>query len=76
MRWNNESGGDDQMGGGDEENKSRMIVVTDSCLPSVASGELPLSARVLINYELPTKKVRLLLKLFDRLGCICCVLVC
>ncbi|KAG2724450.1 hypothetical protein I3760_01G017300 [Carya illinoinensis] len=39
-----------------EEQKSHMIVVTDVCLPLLASGELPISARVLINYELPTKK--------------------
>ena len=38
--------------------KSCMIVVTDACLPLVASGEAPLLARILINYELPTKKVR------------------
>ncbi|XWS33625.1 hypothetical protein CRYUN_Cryun22dG0098800 [Craigia yunnanensis] len=39
-----------------EEQKSRMIVVTDACLPLLASGESPISARVLINFELPTKK--------------------
>nr|KJB48574.1 hypothetical protein B456_008G075300 [Gossypium raimondii] len=39
-----------------EEQKSCMIVVTDACLPLLASGESPMSARVLINYELPTKK--------------------
>ncbi|XP_022133284.1 ATP-dependent RNA helicase eIF4A isoform X2 [Momordica charantia] len=36
--------------------KSHMIVVTDACLPLLASGESPLSAHVLINYGLPTKK--------------------
>ncbi|XP_050944711.1 uncharacterized protein LOC103484771 isoform X2 [Cucumis melo] len=36
--------------------KSHMIVVTDACLPLLASGESPLSAHVLINYEIPTKK--------------------
>ncbi|KAG9450871.1 hypothetical protein H6P81_010836 [Aristolochia fimbriata] len=40
----------------DEENKSHLIVVTDVCLPLLAFGEAPLSAPVLINYELPTKK--------------------
>ncbi|CAK9166492.1 unnamed protein product [Ilex paraguariensis] len=40
----------------EEEQKSNMIVVTDACLPLVASGESPISARVLINYELPAKK--------------------
>ncbi|XVE82784.1 hypothetical protein DITRI_Ditri16bG0033500 [Diplodiscus trichospermus] len=39
-----------------EEQKSHLIVVTDACLPLLASGESPISARVLINYELPTKK--------------------
>ncbi|KAL4377506.1 hypothetical protein GQ457_02G007820 [Hibiscus cannabinus] len=39
-----------------EEQKSCMIVVTDACLPLLASGESPMLARVLINYELPTKK--------------------
>lgn len=34
-----------------------MIVVTDACLPIVASGEQPILARILINFELPTKKV-------------------
>lgn len=46
-----------------EEQKSRMIVVTDACLPLLASGESPISARVLINYELPTKKVEFLIVL-------------
>ncbi|CAI0430305.1 unnamed protein product, partial [Linum tenue] len=39
------------------ENKSQMIVVTDACLPGVLSGESSIAARILINYELPTKKV-------------------
>ena len=34
-----------------------MIVVTDACLSVLASGESPISARVLINYALPMKKV-------------------
>ncbi|XP_073117478.1 uncharacterized protein [Elaeis guineensis] len=41
---------------GNVAHKSCMIVVTDACLPLVASGEAPLLARILINYELPTKK--------------------
>lgn len=40
-----------------EEQKSRVVVATDACLPLISSGEAPVSARVLINYELPTKKV-------------------
>ncbi|GMH06414.1 hypothetical protein Nepgr_008254 [Nepenthes gracilis] len=41
---------------GEEGLKSHMIVATDACLPMLPSGESPLSARVLINYELPAKK--------------------
>lgn len=37
--------------------KSCMIVATDACLPSSALGDASLTARLLINYELPTKKV-------------------
>lgn len=47
-----------------EEQKSCMIVVTDACLPLLASGESPMSARVLINYELPTKKVNFIIVLY------------
>ncbi|XP_074354580.1 ATP-dependent RNA helicase eIF4A isoform X2 [Apium graveolens] len=39
-----------------EEQKSRVVVATDACLPLISSGEAPVSARVLINYELPSKK--------------------
>ena len=48
--------GDDSETGKDEQ-KSHMIVVTDACLPVLASGESSISARVLINYALPMKKV-------------------
>ncbi|CAH2076306.1 unnamed protein product [Thlaspi arvense] len=41
---------------GEEEEKSHLVVVTDVCLPLLSSGESSLSARVLINFELPTKK--------------------
>ncbi|KAK9284666.1 hypothetical protein L1049_023842 [Liquidambar formosana] len=58
VRWNHKAtaqpGDDSEIG--KEEHKSHMIVVTDACLPLLASGESPISARVLINYELPTKK--------------------
>lgn len=37
--------------------KLSIIVATDACLPLSAMAEAPLMARVLINYELPTKKV-------------------
>ncbi|PIN10098.1 RNA helicase [Handroanthus impetiginosus] len=40
----------------EEERKSHVIVITDACLPLIGSVELPLSARILINYELPMKK--------------------
>lgn len=58
-KWNQnvgaQSGADSE--NGNDDNKSHMIVVTDTCLPLLASGESSISARVLINYELPTKKV-------------------
>lgn len=57
MKWNQNAGvqsGDEQ-----EDQKSHMIVATDACLPLLASGEAPISSSVLINYELPTKKVLL-----------------
>nr|VDC98795.1 unnamed protein product [Brassica oleracea] len=40
----------------EDEKKSHLVVVTDVCLPMLSSGESSLSSRVLINYELPTKK--------------------
>ncbi|KRH28477.1 hypothetical protein GLYMA_11G056400v4 [Glycine max] len=39
-----------------EDERSHMIIVTDACLPLLASGEFPLNAHLLINYELPAKK--------------------
>ncbi|KAK1556996.1 hypothetical protein Q3G72_015863 [Acer saccharum] len=47
--------GDDNETGKDEQ-KSCMIVVTDACLPVLASRESPISAHVLIIFELPMKK--------------------
>ncbi|XP_058089396.1 ATP-dependent RNA helicase fal1 [Magnolia sinica] len=47
---------EDEYETGNQEPKSHMIVVTDACLPVLAAGEAPISARILINYELPTKK--------------------
>lgn len=58
MKWSQkvtEQSGDESETGKDEH-KSHMIVVTDACLPLLSSGESAISARVLINYELPTKK--------------------
>lgn len=45
---------------GDEKvkpKKSGLLVTTDACLPSAALGEPSLGARVLIQFDLPTKKV-------------------
>ncbi|XP_030462714.1 uncharacterized protein LOC115682591 isoform X1 [Syzygium oleosum] len=58
LHWNQivAQSGNDIKAVEDVEQKSHIVVVTDACLPLLASGELPLSARVLINYELPTKK--------------------
>ena len=58
-RWSQKlsSLSDDKCEVEEDGEKSHMIVVTDACLPLLASGESPLSAHVLINYELPTKKV-------------------
>ncbi|KQJ96475.1 ATP-dependent RNA helicase eIF4A isoform X1 [Brachypodium distachyon] len=36
--------------------KLSITVATDACLPLAAMGEAPLMTRLLINYELPTKK--------------------
>ncbi|RCV42865.1 hypothetical protein SETIT_9G249600v2 [Setaria italica] len=36
--------------------KLSIIVATDACLPLATMAEAPLMARVLMNYELPTKK--------------------
>ncbi|KAJ8567249.1 hypothetical protein K7X08_019457 [Anisodus acutangulus] len=58
MRWNKQATAEHGDAGETEkeEEKSRLIVVTDACLRLVNSGESPFNARVLINYELPTKK--------------------
>ncbi|KAL6227348.1 hypothetical protein ACLB2K_001307 [Fragaria x ananassa] len=58
IRWNSEVGAQsaDDSALVKEEQKSHMIVATDACLPLLASGESPISACVLINYELPAKK--------------------
>lgn len=49
---------DDIIERGTTNQKPCMILVTDACLPFVTSGEAPLAARLLVNYELPRKKVR------------------
>ncbi|KAJ6678429.1 RNA HELICASE [Salix viminalis] len=75
VRWNQIVNADQSGGGGgsggetgnnnDESNansnktKSHMIVATDACLPLPVLGEAPVSARVLINYELPSKETYL-----------------
>ncbi|KAK7309219.1 hypothetical protein RJT34_05767 [Clitoria ternatea] len=40
----------------EKDDRSHMIIVTDACLPLLASGELPFNAHLLINYDLPAKK--------------------
>uniref|UniRef100_I1J964 Helicase C-terminal domain-containing protein n=1 Tax=Glycine max TaxID=3847 RepID=I1J964_SOYBN len=56
-RWNQTNHGgapnEDEIG---KDERSHMIIVTDACLPLLASGEFPLNAHLLINYELPAKK--------------------
>ncbi|XP_024640292.1 uncharacterized protein [Medicago truncatula] len=39
-----------------KDDTSHMIIVTDACLPLLTSGESPMNAHLLINYELPAKK--------------------
>ncbi|KAL5557024.1 hypothetical protein UlMin_039260 [Ulmus minor] len=58
IRWSQRVSGQagEESDMGKDEQKSHMIVVTDACLPLLSSGELPIAAHVLINYELPTKK--------------------
>ncbi|CAM6102855.1 unnamed protein product [Calypogeia fissa] len=36
--------------------KSQVLVMTDVCLPSHALGETPLPARIMINFDIPSKK--------------------
>lgn len=59
-KWNQMNHGgapnEDEIG---KDERSHMIIVTDACLPLLASGELSLNAHLLINYELPAKKVLL-----------------
>lgn len=58
-RWNRLERGEvvERQDEKDEEQKSHVVVVTDACLPLVGPVESPLCACLLINYELPTKKV-------------------
>jgi hypothetical protein len=61
-RWSQIShagaGNEDDVG---KDDRSHLIIVTDACLPLLTSGESPLNAHLLINYELPAKKVLLIL---------------
>lgn len=59
IRWNQNANAHPVDGVDPDNQKSCMIVVTDACLPFITLGEAPLAARVLINYELPSKKVSL-----------------
>ncbi|KAG0595623.1 hypothetical protein M758_UG182700 [Ceratodon purpureus] len=51
-----------------EPKKSGLLVTTDACLPSAALGEPSLGARVLIHFDLPTKKEAYLMRLAACLG--------
>lgn len=57
-RWNQVNhagaGNEDDVG---KDDRSHMVIVTDACLPLLTSGESPMNAHLLINYELPAKKV-------------------
>lgn len=58
MRWNKLGREEaDEDAEKEEQRKSHVLVVTDACLPVLGSVELPVSSCILINYELPTKKV-------------------
>ncbi|KAL0917466.1 hypothetical protein M5K25_012528 [Dendrobium thyrsiflorum] len=56
IRWNQNANVHPDDGVDPDNQKSCMIVATYACLPFITSGEAPLAARVLINYELPSKK--------------------
>eukprot|EP00249_Psilotum_nudum_P015479 c25348_g1_i3 orf=187-858(+) len=47
---------------------THVLVVTDACLPSQSFGEAPLSARVVINFDLPFKKETYQRRLISCLG--------
>ena len=51
-------GGGGGLGGVGEVEGAHLLLSTDACLPSQQGGEAPLGARVLINYDVPEKKVR------------------
>lgn len=57
-RWNQVNhagaGNEDDVG---KDDRSHLVIVTDACLPLLTSGESPMNAHLLINYELPAKKV-------------------
>ena len=81
MRWNPEVSAQPAVDSESvkDEQKSHMIVATDACLPLLASGESPIAARVLINYELPTKKVQFSFFLWEfglRCTAISCIHLC
>lgn len=59
IRWNqiSHAAGEGNEDGVGKDERSHMIIVTDACLPLLSSGEPPMNAHLLINYELPPKKV-------------------
>jgi hypothetical protein len=60
LQWNQTAKVSDVAESSDAESMGftlSIVVATDACLPLAAMAEAPLTARILINYELPTKKV-------------------
>ncbi|XP_019420249.1 PREDICTED: ATP-dependent RNA helicase eIF4A isoform X1 [Lupinus angustifolius] len=57
-RWNqtNHTGAGNEDEVGKDDDRSHVIIVTDTCLPLLASGEPPMNGHLLINYDLPAKK--------------------
>uniref|UniRef100_A0A1D1Y5U1 ATP-dependent RNA helicase eIF4A n=1 Tax=Anthurium amnicola TaxID=1678845 RepID=A0A1D1Y5U1_9ARAE len=54
--WSRFSAHPGETDGNSGQAQSHVFVVTDVCLPMVASGETPIQARVLINFDIPAKK--------------------
>ena len=59
--WNSVCSRPLQLDGDEDRCPSHLMVITDACLPALSFAEAPLQARVLINFEVPTKVRRLAL---------------
>ena len=59
--WNSVCSRPLQLDGDEDHCPSHLMVITDACLPALSFAEAPLQARVLINFEVPTKVRRLAL---------------